>query len=362
MVEHMRRDWLVIGMALLPGILLPGLVTGAPDPAPPPGFSGLQYIDGRGCVFVRDGLRWTARLDPEGLPLCGFPPSLDLRRLDPEAVNVLPPGLPAAPPDPAAQLAELLAEGMRDADLALPATAPAAQERAGRPGATSQNPLQQQIAATLAQRQAVTREMAIRMPDPICARLGYRDGAVPGGLADPTGFCTGLRAPDPGPPDGPSARPSAVSDNTSRPTPPDRGGDAAGPERSRAGTTQSQTALSRVSTARPQSAPTTGASTGRSPGPASVAGSRPAAPPNSVGVEMIPPGARYVQLGAFADDATAMAAIADLVGRGLPVVRTRISADGRPRVVMAGPFTDRSRLVEVLNMLRQAGWPGAVAR
>ncbi len=52
-----------------------------PGPAEPPpaSFAGQQYVDGNGCAFLRAGTPaqtlWIPRINREGKPLCGFPPS-----------------------------------------------------------------------------------------------------------------------------------------------------------------------------------------------------------------------------------------------------------------------------------------------
>nr|WP_252733686.1 SPOR domain-containing protein [Paracoccus marinaquae] len=78
---------------------------------------------------------------------------------------------------------------------------------------------------------------------------------------------------------------------------------------------------------------------------------------------MIPASARFVQVGAFADDANATIVIRRLSEMGYRVGQTRSRHDGKPvRVILAGPFTDRRSLVAALNRLRAQGYPGAVAR
>lgn len=51
-----------------------------PAEAPPVEFSGTQYVDSRGCVFMRAGIggqtAWVARMTPDRMPLCGYPPSI----------------------------------------------------------------------------------------------------------------------------------------------------------------------------------------------------------------------------------------------------------------------------------------------
>ena len=65
-----------------------------PAEPPPADFAGRQYIDSRGCVFLRDAEgTWTARRSRDGTAVCGYPPTLSargaggrprLRALDPE--------------------------------------------------------------------------------------------------------------------------------------------------------------------------------------------------------------------------------------------------------------------------------------
>ena len=81
MIGHLR----VLAM-----LLLGGAAQAAPTPPPPADFAGTQYIDGNGCVFTRSGTDWTARQDGQGQALCGFPPSLDVRRTDPLTERALP--------------------------------------------------------------------------------------------------------------------------------------------------------------------------------------------------------------------------------------------------------------------------------
>lgn len=64
------------------------LVAGSPGAArdlirpaelPPADYAGQQYVDSRGCLFLRAGtaadVMWIARVTRKGQPVCGYPPS-----------------------------------------------------------------------------------------------------------------------------------------------------------------------------------------------------------------------------------------------------------------------------------------------
>jgi hypothetical protein len=64
------------------GVMLVGPVSAelaAPAELPPKDYAGQQYVDSKGCVFLRAGPKgdetWIPRVTREGVPLCGYPPS-----------------------------------------------------------------------------------------------------------------------------------------------------------------------------------------------------------------------------------------------------------------------------------------------
>jgi hypothetical protein len=51
----------------------------APAELPPDGYAGQQYVDSKGCLFLRAGPEgnetWIPRVTRDGVPLCDNPPS-----------------------------------------------------------------------------------------------------------------------------------------------------------------------------------------------------------------------------------------------------------------------------------------------
>ncbi|WP_207099558.1 SPOR domain-containing protein [Paracoccus shandongensis] len=326
-----NRGWLmrVLGWMVLV-LWLPGRVLAAPEPPPPGDYPGAQYIDRTGCVFVRDGADWKPRLDKQGAPICGFPPSQPAETA----------GAPADPPSPEEVLTAILAEGLRSGDLLANPAAPPLADAAPDPG-------QAQLDTTLAQQvdldARLRSAMTGRAPDGLCARLGYRpaEGATPILGGDVTqGLCPGMTAPDlepaittasvqpkVAPVPAPAERPAKLSRKVAAPAAKSQGDAPAKPSRAVA----------------------------RRPEPV-----RPAVP---AGVEMIPAHARYVQIGTYADEANAVSALRRLSGMGYRTAqRHERSGDKAVKAVLAGPFADRQALVAALTRLRANGYPRAVAR
>ena len=76
----------MLGSALLATLLTSGAVeaqslsqVGGPSNPPPRSFSGQQFVDSRGCLFLRagygNGVNWVARVDRNHKPICGMPPT-----------------------------------------------------------------------------------------------------------------------------------------------------------------------------------------------------------------------------------------------------------------------------------------------
>lgn len=311
-------------------LCLPGRLLAGPDPAPPGDYPGTQYIDRTGCVFVRAGDGWSPRLDKQGAPICGFPPS------QPAKAAAMPP----VPPSPEDVLTAVLAEGLRPGDLVTDSPAPPLRD-----GPT--DPAQDRLDRTLAQQvEADARlrsAMAGRAPEGLCARLGYSpaEGAAPSVGGDVTqGLCPGMAAPVLEP---------LVAAAPARPI----AAPVAAPARRPA--TLSRQAAAPAARPQPASAPRPGSVVARRPAPAQATAPSP--------VEMIPAHARYVQIGIYADEANALAALRRLSGLGYRTAqRQERWKDGTGKAILAGPFADRQALVSALTRLRANGYPRARAR
>lgn len=340
------RFWIMMLLAwpaAMPMALASSAGTVGPLEQPPDDFTGAQYIDTAGCVYLRQGPVWAPRLDRDGSVICGYPPSL--------------PGLAAnkaETPDAAAlRLAITLAEGLQDGDVLAdpPDLLRRAPAEVPRPVSGPLARLDASVRAVPAMRAAAAQQSQPGQM-PLCDLLGYRTGGVGAGDARTLGFCGGgdsdlqpkSRAGGP-PPEMVGPAPVAPANSARAETPAAK---AAIPAMKREAAGHGRTASGKA----------TGTVAAK---PVPAAPVKPAQAASMV--EMIPAGARYVLIGRYPLPAEAEATMRRLAALGYPVARSRSPGTGAGgRLVMAGPFADRQALVAALNRLREQGYTRAVAR
>lgn len=331
-----------------------------PAETPPPDFAAAQYIDSAGCVFVRTDQGWRARVARDQTPVCGYPPTLSARRTDPDSQLALFPD----PAEPQAQrfhreLTEAIIPNLNtgelaaDADGAADGEAPAGAEPGGAPaGRAAAAPAVPGAAPMLGGPRAPKRQDAFALGEimaraPVLSgqmtRPGHLDrvcALIGGALQEPDASALGL-----------CGTPAASLAGLAKIAPVPR-----------------QAADTRQAAPKAESGTGKGGA-GQASGRDEAAGAKPrkaataarkAAPPAD-DPRMIPPGARYVQVGAFRDPGKADRTARELSAQGLPVVRSR-AAEGQPQLIMVGPLEGREAIVRMIDRLGRAGYRNVVAR
>ncbi|NBE07932.1 SPOR domain-containing protein [Paragemmobacter ruber] len=365
---------------------------GGPRELPPPGFSGQQYVDSRGCVFLRAGLagrvNWVPRVDRDRRPMCGYPPTMGGGTRQVAAASAPAPApAPAPVVRPAPQVRTAAAEPPASSYVPAPVTdirrpsAVATVAPAPKPAAPAA------VAAAPAPQIGGTR-IACTRAAPVPQRLRLTNGGTVVVCTRGDGTLEGLRAPiyPPGSPVGasleapgrvvPLGQPSGVGDgrtgarvvNHAAPVP--KGyklaweDDRLNPLRG-VGTAQGQAAQDQVWTrdipaetvAAPRRTVTVAAQ--NAPAAPRVTQSSKTAPAAPVAGS----GRLFVQVGSFGVPANADGASARLSGLGLPVARSKATIGGKPvQVVLAGPFGSAAEAQAALRAARGAGFGDAFLR
>ncbi|HMM08193.1 MAG TPA: SPOR domain-containing protein [Paracoccus solventivorans] len=416
---------------MLPGLVLAqgaetavprpeGPVAGALDPRrpaepPPPDFTGRQYIDSGGCVFLRTDAGWRARLSRDGAAICGWPPTFAARGADA-------PPLPGAEPR-AAQIERLLTEtiitNLHEGELvageALPpvrtagdaaaneappaarpdadplgigrmiATAPDLRRQLVGPGraehmcqligagdplglcgpAENQLALAPRVPVAAAGPKFVTVAPNIP-PTPLAAAT-----APQAALGATTPSAAAVTAPQVAPvaTTPPVATAAAAQVVPAAATPPAAAAAAAqaapaAPTPPAAAVTARRALPATTSPPPPATSPRTASPPATSPASSPVTALRTAPGPTEARPEvplLIPPGARYLEVGAFRDPLDAHVLAQKLVAMGLPVVRSK-PGQTTLSAVMVGPLEGREAMVRMADRLRKAGFARLVAR
>jgi hypothetical protein len=390
-----------------------------PKELPPAGFKAAQYVDSRGCVFVRAGIDgrtvWVPRVKADRTVLCGYPPSFTTlaeapevkpRRTEPVAAATAAPqaealaprvaqaaptaqtdlSRPGANPARAGSYVDTPRAGAEPGQIVCPARAPIAQRlplRGGgsillcvsREGVLNERASVADVDATLplAGRASADSVLVCPRAAPVAQSLPRKGGGAvvlctPGdgsvsALAVPV---RRLRAPAP---EVEVARAATLPANVPpvvlrQPVVP-KGyklawqDDRLNPNRGK-GTAEGWVLQDRVWT---RTVPAE-----LRPQPAAVAEAAPARTAVRVSTKSAPQpgsssGAVLVQVGSFAQPANAQAASARLAALGLPVVEQGVTRNGKAmRIVYAGPFRDPGLAQAALEAAQRAGFPDALLR
>ena len=420
-------DTVVVGVIMLsklaPVALLMGLVwsgaavaqtaaqIGGPRELPPASFDGQQYVDSRGCVFLRAGyggaINWVPRVDASRKVICGFPATFGPQAPIEVAEDVQVAPIPAAPipAAPAAAAPVVLAT--------VTPVAPAATRRAAVPLQAAVPVIARAVTAAQPAPYAATPplrtvERVASTPGPgkigcyktapvaevvrlsngglavVCTRgdgglTGWRppiypEGRGPGAsLISPTRMAASpvQLAPVPLAPVPLAPAATHASATAAIPTPPKgyrlawtddrlnplRGkGTAAGQAQQDRVWTRQVPAQQVVAAAAPQTRAQTQIQT-------ETRLSTKTSPTDPVAPTPAASGPSYVQVGSFGVAANADGAAARLKALGLPVAKSQMTSAGKAlQVVYAGPFASASATAQALSLARGAGFADAFIR
>ncbi|MDR7125755.1 SPOR domain-containing protein [Pseudotabrizicola sp. 4114] len=378
---------------------------GGPREQPPASFAGQQYVDSRGCVFLRAGLggrtNWVPRVSRNRAPLCGYPPTFGNNQ-----VAIAEP--PRAAPAPVARAPEPAVTGRRPMDTVASITTPPrirstqAPQRVApstyvpapvavpAPRVVVQRPAPEAQRRQPAERVATTAgggRIGCYTDAPVAERFRLQNGGSvvmctrgDGDIANaraprllagaaavaPSGY---LEGPDPAAGVGTRQTQRVVAASQGQPAVP-KGyrpafkDDRLNPNRAK-GTQQGWDQQDQVWT---RDVPARlVADVVKQKGKRGVVRevytstkSEPAVPKAA---SQQGTGRSYVQVGTFGQPANAEGASSRLSGLGLPVARSKISKNGKPlQIVLAGPFGSRSEAQAALSAARRAGFGDAFIR
>lgn len=307
-------------------ILAMALAAGAaPVPLPPDDFDASQYVDGAGCVFRREEGRWEPVTDRNDQPICGFPPTFADRGDD----------RTAARKDPEDLLAGQLAAGARQGEFLAD---PRARETRAKPlPETVSSPVLTGIDA-LVRQGGWTLTSQGPLAKRTCDLLGYEAASADDlGLGQDVtlGLCRGMSLDLPA---------TAYVDAPAREVERSNEDSDVRVQAAPSGSTREYSAKPQEPVTSPRSAQ-------------ALAGT------GDDKIEMIPPTARYVQIGAYADEQKAQAVMRRVADLGYSLAQKRLQQDkSEIRLVFVGPFANRRALIAALNHLRSTGYPQAFAR
>ena len=384
---------LTLGLGAFAALAQSTADVGGPRELPPAGFTGQQYVDSRGCVFLRAGLggrvNWVPRVDRNRNVMCGYPPTMGggTRQV---AVAPAPAPEPAPAVRQAPQMRVTAAEPPPESFVPAPV-------RVARPAAPVAAPMPAPVVAPAPQGGGV--RVACTTAAPVAQRLRLTNGGSVIVCTRGDGTLEGLRAPiyPQGSPVGasleapsgrvvPLGQPSGIGNGSAGARVVDHTAavpkgyklawedDRLNPLRG-VGTAEGQAAQDQVWTRDIPAQPVAEAPRQRVVLSAQNAPAQPAAKPRvtqstksvpteTPATETAATGGRlFVQVGSFGVPANADGASARLAGLGLPVARSNGRIGGKPvQVVLAGPFGSAAEAQAALRAARGAGFGDAFVR
>ena len=359
-ISAVVRAWAIAGCLVVSTPVLAQL--GGPVNSPPAGYQGLQFVDAKGCLFLRAGYGaqtlWVPMVDENHQPICGMPPTGGAPRLA---------SVPAPEPAPAVQTSAT--PGPQATARQGYETAPLGSAQASCPGDA---PVLERVRLSDGGTALVcTRgDGTLNGWQPplfvggaaVGAALGYASATVEtlkgatllgpiGGPAAATPAPAAVAGPAPAAdviPKPPKGWKLAWKDGRLNPL---RG----------VGTARGQAMQDRIWTrtvpavlvaqAAPATRPVTRVATMSAP------------VPQAKPVAQTPAAGLYVQIGGFAVAANARAAVARIEALDLPATTTsRLRGGQALDLVMAGPFAGRAVAAAALAALRGAGFADAYIR
>ncbi len=309
-----------------------------PAEFPPSGYAGTQYVDSRGCVYVRAGfagaVNWVPRVRRNKDLLCGFKPSLSASELAASATAG------AAPVGAAITAAPVLTPSIPVLRAERPVAPVQTVRSVPRPApSVAARPVSALPAVAPVRAPAIyTAPPAVRPASPVMAvaiapPLPVVKITVPSGYRQ--AFSDGRLNPERG---GQTARGEAQMNQVWTQTVPRR-------------LIESGARVARV--ARAPQVPTLISSKS-----APVASASEKAAPATRGG-----GYRFVQVATFGDVRNATNTVRRLQALGLPVSRAKVSRKGQSlQIVFAGPISTRADLNRALIQVRAAGFSDAFFR
>ncbi|PLL12608.1 hypothetical protein C0V75_11825 [Tabrizicola sp. TH137] len=379
---------------------------GGPRELPPASFSGQQYVDSRGCVFLRAGIggrvNWVPRVDRDRRAMCGYPPTFGGGETVAAAPVVAPaPRVMAGEPPPESYTPAPVA-GLRPVTVAPKPVAVAKPVAVPKPVAAA--PVAP--AAPPVARAGTGRQIGCTTSAPVPVRLRLTNGGTVVVCSRGDGTLEGLRAPIY--PEGsgvgaslsgasrlvPLGQPAAIGTGVAgaqvaAPAVPVPKGyklawrdDRLNPLRG-VGTAEGQAAQDLIWTrdipaepveeaAAAGSAREVSVSVGAKNAPRRVAVAaeqaveravEPVAEPVAAAAKPVVAGRFFVQVGSFGVPANAEGAAGRLAALGLPVARSEGRIGGKPvQVILAGPFGDSGAAKAALRAARGAGFGDAFVK